>query len=74
MAKVRFRLKDPERWLPAWARGKGLSVTKIRVAGSEFAVSGSQGRGGFVVEVDDDRPKILPWAKRLEADPRFEKV
>lgn len=79
MAKVRYKLKDPETWLPAWARGKNLPVRRIVVGGVSYDVPSESQRGGFVVEVDDaeklanGEKQHFPWAMRLGADPRFEK-
>jgi len=73
---AKFKLKDPELWLPAWARGRGVKVLAVRTKGGkqsgkkEHKIPPGAGNGaGFMVEVTDARA-----IRHLKADPRFDQV
>ena len=67
---ARYRCDNPEDWLPAWAKGKGLSVSVIRlkpVDGSVVEVT---------LDVNDETGEIGDprCIRHLDADPRFTKL
>lgn len=74
MAQVKFRLKDPETWLPTWARGKNLPVKAIRFKGAEYTVSAANAHGGHILEVEDAGKIGKKHVRHMDADPRFERV
>lgn len=68
-----FRMNDPEDWLPAFARGKGLSrPTKIRLHHKDG------GRGEYTIPASPANPDITVTDERairhLRADPRFTEI
>ena len=66
----RYARNDPETWLPAWARGKGLDIQVVRIhckdgSVEEFALDANHETG----EITDERCE-----RHLDADPRFTKL
>jgi hypothetical protein len=69
-----YRLKDPEKWLPGFARGKKLEVAEIRLrlkTGKKFRVRVPKGSGSGGHEFSTSDPRTI---RLLDADPRFERV
>ena len=74
MAKIKFRLKDPETGLPTWARGKNLPVKAIRFKGTKHTVDAVNAHGGHEIEIDDADKIGKKHVRHMDADPRFERV
>ncbi len=69
-----FRLRDPDEFVPSFARGKHLPIKEIRLHLSNgsilrIKVPPGQQRGEFTFEVTDGRV-----VRHLTADPRFVRV
>jgi hypothetical protein len=67
-------MKNPEEWLPAWARGKNLPIKAVRIGGARYEVSAANAHGGHVVEIDDTGKVGARMLRHMVADPRFERV
>lgn len=74
MAKVKYRMKDPETWLPKWARGNNLPVLKMRFHGVEHTIPPANANGGYEFEMDDSTPLGQRHIRHMDGDPRFERV
>lgn len=65
-----YRINDPESWLPLWARGKGLTVSVIRLHRKDGVVE------EMTLDVNDETSEITDerCIRHLDADERFTKL
>lgn len=71
---ARYRMKDPELWLPGFAKGKNLPALKIRYPKKdgkkvEIAVPVGEQHGGFEFDVTDEHA-----IRCFDVDPRYDRI